>query len=119
MIITIVIMEVRKRFILISTGPIRGFISLPCQKLYITLLVDPCMFRLATGALLPFTNNNNDKIVPRIQPLIENCTEFCITRSVTSSPLYIHAANMITDKRLHKKPKRSMQNNNFIHIIFL
>lgn len=64
------------------------------------------MFKLATGALPPFTNNNNDKIVPRIQPLIENCTEFCVIRSMISSSSYIHTANMITDKRPHKKPEK-------------
>lgn len=112
-----VIIEVRKRFILKSTGPIRGFISLPCQKLYIILLVDPCIFKLAIEALPPFINNKIDKIIPRIQPMIENCILFCKIKSVILISLYIHVANIIIDKMPHKKPEKK-ENDNLILIIY-
>jgi len=72
--VTVPTAEVRINSSLISKVPIRGLISLPCQKLYILLLVDAYMFKLAIGALSALIYKPNAKIVPRIQPLIDNCT---------------------------------------------
>lgn len=67
--------EARINSSLISKMPIRGLISLPCQKLYILLLVDAYMFKWAIGALSALMYKPSAKINPISQPLTANCTE--------------------------------------------
>lgn len=66
--------EARININLMSREPIRGFSSLPCQKLYILLLVDAYIFNLATEIRPALKYNPRAKIVPMSQPLIANCT---------------------------------------------
>ena len=49
---------------LTSRGPNRGFISLPCQKSYILLLVEPYILRLDIGARPPLMYKAKAKSIP-------------------------------------------------------
>jgi len=98
--------EARINSSLKSKVPIRGLISLPCQKLYILLLVDAYIFRLITGAFPALIYNPKAKIVPTIHPLTDNCTILFRMYSLTGIFMYTHKPNPIIATIALKKPEK-------------